>query len=692
MISVPQRLPCVRLRELEDYISGRLLAPAADDLEQHVADCDECAAQLESALEKNPPPLWMSAARELLTSTPPAIAAESNPAPAPADQAAEPSRFPNRSSQYSRVQMLGSGGMGVVWKGWDHLTKRAVALKQLAPGNTDLRGVQRLLKEARALARLSHPNVVSVFDVISDDANPLLVMEYVDGMTLSAWQQGQPVSATEAAELTAVIASALQHAHGHGVIHRDLKPSNILLQTQEPRQLPRAAAGQPQLKITDFGIARISGDPTFTVGGQPLGTPSYMAPEQIDGVVQDSVATDVYACGVLLYELLTGRPPFIASDPAVALLLIQSRDPAPLRILQPHLPRDIETICLKCLSRRPQDRYASAGALAADLHAFLAGHPIQARPVSLITRLIRWSARNRAVAGLLFSTAVSLIAATLFSLRAAHHQRESLKNERKSAETARDAARQEGVLRKRAEEAEKAAKQQALAESSLRARHLALLLKMIRAADVKNAAVVDRNVLSSEVLHDFVLSLREPSPALTWPELELVVRYLSLKQFSQDTSGLETALARVDEALEFHQNNPESPEEFVEFLEIRQQFFAATDDVAETIAANCRRWIHVATEFRRQAQRHPPTSIRAERLLAARAKALELAYNSGLAVKQISWAGKALLIDLLQQIATALEQPFPTTPNPREAEKILLEQVRQELQQIGHEPHGTDSL
>lgn len=680
MISIRKQSPCIRNTEISDYVNGRLSNSAAEDLETHAADCDECAEQLENAISSAPVPRWFSSIRELMADETPAGTAKTLNSRVAEAHTVAPMRFSGRSSQYSRVHLLASGGMGVVWKGWDSLTNRAVALKQLTSRNSDLRGVQRLIREARALARLSHPHVVSVFDIITDEASPLLVMEYVDGMTLAAWQQGQPVSATEATELAVVIAAALQHAHSQGVVHRDLKPSNILLQTHEPRRLPRDGSGQPQLKIADFGIARISGDPTLTVRGQPLGTPSYMSPEQINGLADDSVATDIYACGVLLYELLAGRPPFIASDPAVALHLIQTREPASPRLLQPHLPRDLETICLKCLSRRPQDRYASADALAADLQAFLAGRPIKARPVGALTRMIRWSARNRTLAVLLFSTAISLVAASVFSLRDAQHRKRAADVLRSSEQRALAAAREEGRLRRRAEAAEQAEKQKALAESSLRARHLALLLKMIQATDAGNAVEIDQDVLSGEILHDFVLSLHEPTQPLTWTELELIVRYLSLKQFSLDTSGLATALARVDEALEAHESNPEHPVQFVEFLRIRQQFFLVSDDPAENAAANCRRWLHVAASFLQQSWNHPTGSSQSERLLAARSTSLQQAYSAALAVREFSWASRELAGQLLRQIATAIAQPLPDAAPPGDAEKSLLDAIQRELQ------------
>jgi serine/threonine protein kinase len=680
MSSIKEQSPCIRNTEISDYVNGRLSNSAAEDLETHAADCDECAEQLENAISSAPVPRWFSSIRELMADETTARTAKTLNSRVAEAHTVAPMRFSGRSSQYSRVHLLASGGMGVVWKGWDSLTNRAVALKQLTSVNSDLRGVQRLIREARALARLSHPHVVAVYDIITDETSPLLVMEYVDGMTIAGWQQGQPVSAAEATELLVVISAALQHAHTQGVIHRDLKPSNILLQTHEPRRLPRDDSGQLQLKIADFGIARISGESTFTVSGQPLGTPSYMSPEQISGLTEDAVTTDIYACGVILYELLTGRPPFVASDPAVALNLIQTRDPAPLRLLQPHLPRDLETICLKCLSRRPHDRYHSVEMLAADLQAFRDGRPIKARPVGLLTRMIRWSARNRTVAVLLFSTAISLVAATVISLQAVRHQKQAADVLRKSEQKALAAAREEERLRKRAEAAEKAERQKASAESILRGRHLSLLLKMIRASDTGDPVSKYQDVIAAEVMHDFVLSLNKPAQPLSWTEVELVVRYLSAKRFSLDTSGLGTALARLDQAFDSHESNPENPEEFVEFLRIRQQFFLVSDDPAENAATNCRRWLRVAASFLQQSRNHPTGSSPSETLLAARSTALQRAYSAALSVREFPWGSHQSTLQLLQQVASAVAEPLPGVAQPRDSEKAILDAIQKELQ------------
>jgi hypothetical protein len=226
--------------------------------------------------------------------------------------------------------------------------------------------------------------------------------------------------------------------------------------------------------------------------------------------------------------------------------------------------------------------------LAADLQAFRDGRPIKARPVGLLTRMIRWSARNRTVAVLLFSTAISLVAATVISLQAVRHQKQAADVLRKSEQKALAAAREEERLRKRAEAAEKAERQKASAESILRGRHLSLLLKMIRASDTGDPVSKYQDVIAAEVMHDFVLSLNKPAQPLSWTEVELVVRYLSAKRFSRHF-GAGNRPGRLDQAFDSHESNPENPEEFVEFLRIRQQFFLVSDDPAENAATNCRR-------------------------------------------------------------------------------------------------------
>jgi serine/threonine-protein kinase len=303
---------------------------------------------------------------------------------------------------YEVQEVLGCGGIGVVYKAWHSRLNRAVALKMLLAGPyARPEELERFLREAEAVAGLRHANVVQVYDVGDLDGRPYFTMEYVEGGSLAQKIAGTPQSPVHAAALVATLAEAIQVAHQSGIVHRDLKPGNILL----------TADGRP--KISDFGLARrLEGAAGLTQSGAPVGTPSYMAPEQAEGKSRDvGPAADTYALGAILYELLTGRPPFRAETAAETLRQVVSQDPVPPSRLNAAVPRDLETICLKCLHKEPPRRYASAAALAEDLQRYGRGEPIAARPAGRPERLARWVRRHPGACGLLAALAV-LVAAT----------------------------------------------------------------------------------------------------------------------------------------------------------------------------------------------------------------------------------------------------------------------------------------
>jgi serine/threonine-protein kinase len=289
--------------------------------------------------------------------------------------------------------------MGVVYKARQLKLSRPVALKMIIGGKfASASDLARFLHEAEAVASLRHPHIVQVHDVGDLDGLPYFTMEYVEGGSLGQKLAGTPQSALDAAELVARLARAVQAAHDAGIVHRDLKPGNVLL----------AADGTP--KITDFGLARHFGQgETLTLSGARVGTPSYMSPEQAAGR-SGSVgpAADIYSLGAILYELLTGRPPFRAESAAATVLQVIHQEPAPPSRLNGKVPRDLETVCLKCLQKDPRRRYGSAAALADDLHRFLEGRPIQARPLGWAGRLVRWARREPAAAALV-ATALALV-------------------------------------------------------------------------------------------------------------------------------------------------------------------------------------------------------------------------------------------------------------------------------------------
>src|SRR6516162_3981396 len=241
--------------------------------------------------------------------------------------------------------------MGVVYKAWHRRLNRAVALKMLLAGPyARPEELERFLREAEAVAGLRHANVVQVYDVGDLDGRPYFTMEYVEGGSLAQKLAGTPQPADQAAALVAALAEAIQVAHQSGIVHRDLKPANILL------------TGDGTPKIADFGLARhFDGEPGFTLSGTRIGTPSYMAPEQVIGKTGTiGPAADIYALGVLLYEVLTGRPPFRGETAAETERQVLNHEPVSPSRLNPKVPRDLETICLKCLSKEPGRRYASA--------------------------------------------------------------------------------------------------------------------------------------------------------------------------------------------------------------------------------------------------------------------------------------------------------------------------------------------
>jgi serine/threonine protein kinase len=296
---------------------------------------------------------------------------------------------------YQMLEVLGRGGMGVVYKAIQTRLNRVVAIKTLhgAGGRNEL---ARFWTEAEAVARLRHPNVVQIYEVAEHEGRPFLALEYVEGGSLERRLAGAPQPPRHAAEMIRVLALAVHAAHQCGIVHRDLKPSNVLVAGGAGELLERCT-----LKVTDFGLAkRLDVESQQTQTGDVMGTPSYMAPEQAGGEISRiGPRSDVYALGAMLYELITGRPPFRGATRWETVLQVRTEDPVPPRRLQPRTPRDLETICLKCLEKDPQRRYASAESLAEDLQRFCAGETIQARPAGAVEKGVKWMRRRPAAAG-----------------------------------------------------------------------------------------------------------------------------------------------------------------------------------------------------------------------------------------------------------------------------------------------------
>lgn len=303
---------------------------------------------------------------------------------------------------YELLDVLGQGGQSIVYQARQRGLDRLVAVKIMLGGqhaSTDDR--VRFQREALAVARLKHPHIVEIHDVGEQDGQPYCILEYLPGGSLATKLARLPQPPGEAAALTEILARAVHWAHEQGIVHRDLKPANVLL----------TAEGHP--KITDFGLARrMDDDAGLTQTGSVMGTPSYMAPEQARGLTKEiGPLADVYALGAILYEMLTGRPPFLGTTPWDVLAQVLEQEPVPPRHLQPKIDTDLETICLKCLTKEPQRRYQDAAELADDLQRFLAGEPIHARATPWWEHTWRWARRNPAVASLLGTLAAVIVSA-----------------------------------------------------------------------------------------------------------------------------------------------------------------------------------------------------------------------------------------------------------------------------------------
>jgi WD40 repeat protein len=383
------RRQCLTSAELAAFHLGDLLEAELEELGEHMERCPRCE-EAYRALEGLSDPT-LTAYRQSAT----------------ADLLRESDALPGRVGDYEILAEIGRGGMGVVYQARHVRLGRLVALKMLLGGCVaDPEQRQRFRAEAEAVARLQHPHIVQLFEVGDYEAGeglpcPYFTLEFVEGGSLAQRLAGRPAPPRQAAAWLEPLARAVHYAHHQDIIHRDLKPSNVLL-TRD---------GQP--KICDFGVAKfLAGSDLKTLSGMLVGTAEYMAPEQAEGKTAAEPATDVYALGAILYEMLTGRPPFKGTSTLDTLNQVRQVEPVPPRRLQPRLPRDLETVCLKCLEKDPRRRYGSAEALAEDLRRFQEGRPIIARPVSGWERAAKWCRRRPAQA----AQAAALVAVTLLGL------------------------------------------------------------------------------------------------------------------------------------------------------------------------------------------------------------------------------------------------------------------------------------
>ena len=462
---------CPRDQTLRDLLADRLPVESAPAVETHVEACAKCQQMLEKLIDV---PLPFSAgsmgSRQPPSEADAAFLQRLEKSPVKRDRSDPHRSMPvpeggeggvTELSGYEILEVLGQGGMGVVYKAWQKQLRRLVAIKMvLASRHAGTEDLARFRIEAEAAARLQHPNIVQVHEVAEANGLPFLVLEFVDGSTLSRTLQGVSLEAVPAAHLVETLARAMHYSHQRGIIHRDLKPSNILVQKRggdtarektqsestDPSIVLRPSAFTP--KIADFGLAKLTvGGSDRTRTGSIVGTPSYMAPEQAGGRTKEiTTAVDVYALGAILFELLTGKPPFLGDTVAQTLQQVLTEEPVPPRRLQSSVPRDLETICLRCLEKDPRRRYSSAQDLAEDLRRFQADEPILAKPSSVGRRLWKWAKRRPAAAALVVAIVLgsaALLAEGLWYQRELEKSLAEVTLERDKA----SAARKDAVLK-----------------------------------------------------------------------------------------------------------------------------------------------------------------------------------------------------------------------------------------------------
>ena len=371
--------------QLEQFVLGKLSAELSEGIEAHLYQCAACTALLGTL---SPNDSFISLIQEKATEqTAPAII---------------------HIDGYQILSELGRGGMGVVYKAMDLRLKRLVALKVILQGEyADHAHRERLRLEAETIATLQHPGIVQIYEIGEYQGHLYLALELLNPNGLQSMMRNAPHCCTWSAALIHQLAEIISYSHQRGIIHRDLKPENILFNPTPDEALPRVSQFKslknalPVVKITDFGLAKcVSADNQMTKTGFIIGTPHYMSPEQIpDSEESVGFASDIYALGVLLYQLLTGRLPFAAGNVLQVLKMLRHDEPIAPRQINPRIARDLETICLKCLMKKPADRYGSAQALADDLALFLHDEPIRAKPLTGWQYMVKWARQKPVLAG-----------------------------------------------------------------------------------------------------------------------------------------------------------------------------------------------------------------------------------------------------------------------------------------------------
>ncbi|MFT3878736.1 MAG: protein kinase [Gemmatales bacterium] len=414
-------MSCPTVPALEAMLKGPV--EAFRDMEAHVEKCDECLTKLESLAGHSTVLHDLRVGSSILSEATSTTVSEEiitqTWKPAQIESIDTLSELPRQLDRYEVRSLLGEGGMGQVYLAWDPQLKRQVAIKilRVAPDERP-EWTARFRQEVEVIASLQHPQIIEVYDMCFQADRPYFVMEYLEGGSLSDRLSRQLLSIPDACLLIRQLALAIDAAHQHGIIHRDLKPSNILFSSLPPSSHPISATtgsiNECQPKISDFGLAkRLEQDISHnleTKSGLILGTPGYMAPEQSLSQTRVIAPTlDVYSLGAIFYECLTGRPPFKGASVFETLHQSLYEDPLPPRRLRQELSPDLQAVCLKCLNRIPEQRYASGKKLAEDIDRYLAGQPTLARPVSTIQRAVKWCRRSPVVAGLLALLALLIL-------------------------------------------------------------------------------------------------------------------------------------------------------------------------------------------------------------------------------------------------------------------------------------------
>lgn len=652
---------CASIDQIGRYVKCLLGDEESELLESHFCGCPRCQEALVAIVDHGVGPEWLNVCRDTIGSQ---LRSDKSSSSASFDQTvihatakhdAGPEAPTERGSRgtnerYRFEKQIGEGGMGVVWEGWDTVMRRRVALKCLkSTGNLKVLG-PRLLQEAASLARLSHPNIMAVFEVFNEDSRPTLVMEYVDGPTLSHWRGGKIVNERQAAALMEQLARAVQHAHDNGVVHRDLKPSNILLSpVKDNREANDLDTFVP--KLSDFGLARIIDEQHLTQTGDMLGTPAYMAPEQTLGVVAAiGPSADIYGLGAILYDLLTGTPPHVAQDPVSTLSLVRERDPVAPRLLRPELSKDLETISLKCLRKSSSDRYASAGDLAADLRAFLEGRVIKARPLGIFSTVVRWGRRHKLLTSALAASLLSLLALVVGSLQFASAERSLRKKADDAAILANKAETSARAEAQRADEAKEAVQQQLRVTLGVAQRLLALRDTVAMRETVRSAEIVPEIAAQAITIHEsYVASLPDPE---NWTFREAIdaLRSFEIQGFQAETKvpqwflKIPSILDRIERenssnsdrhdvrllyakcmaGLEASRNNhPEAAKWNLQLAELIQRSIEIDRDDVGTIRILSHAYMNAALYFSLAQQKNESTVL-ADRSVAAYRKLLEL--------------------------------------------------------------------